>query len=128
MINVLLLALVALLSIPPTALADHPIPVQELVLRAKPAVALVTARVDAEATVNCGAGAITGKPAPPRPPVPGPGAGAGGQARRGPRDGAGGCRGHGELRRGRDHGQARALRGDRHRLVHRRPRLPDHPR
>ncbi len=59
-----IVALLALLSIPPTALADHPIPVQELVLRAKPAVALVTARVDAEATVNCGAGAITVKPAP----------------------------------------------------------------
>ncbi|MBI2555494.1 MAG: trypsin-like peptidase domain-containing protein [Candidatus Rokubacteria bacterium] len=59
-----IVALLALLSIPSTALADHPIPVQELVLRAKPAVALVTARVDAEATVNCGAGAITVKSAP----------------------------------------------------------------
>ncbi|MEK6666574.1 MAG: trypsin-like peptidase domain-containing protein [candidate division NC10 bacterium] len=60
----LIVTLVALFSIPSTALADHPIPVQELVLRAKPAVALVTARVDAEATVNCGGGAITVKPAP----------------------------------------------------------------
>src|SRR3989304_1564161 len=56
MINVLLLALVALLSIPPTALADHPIPVQELVLRGKPAVALVT--------VRGGAGARALRPAP----------------------------------------------------------------
>ena len=60
----LIVTLVALLSFTPTALADHPIPVQELVLRAKPAVALVTARVDAEATVNCGAGAIAVKPVP----------------------------------------------------------------
>ncbi|MBI4589482.1 MAG: trypsin-like peptidase domain-containing protein [Candidatus Rokubacteria bacterium] len=47
-----------------TAFADEAIPVQELVLRAKPAVALVTARVDAEVTVNCGAGPITVKPLP----------------------------------------------------------------
>jgi hypothetical protein len=60
--QVRIVALLALLSIPSTALADHPIPVQELVLRAKPAVALVTARVDAEATVNCGAGGIAVKP------------------------------------------------------------------
>ncbi|MFQ5520612.1 MAG: trypsin-like peptidase domain-containing protein, partial [Candidatus Methylomirabilia bacterium] len=37
---------------------------QELVLRAKPGVALVTARVDAEVTVNCGAGATTVRPSP----------------------------------------------------------------
>ena len=38
--------------------------VQELVLRAKPAVALVTTRVDAEVTLNCGAGPVTVKPSP----------------------------------------------------------------
>ena len=53
-----IVALLALLSIPSTALANHPIPVQELVLRAKPAVALVTARVDAEATVWSGVGVV----------------------------------------------------------------------
>jgi len=38
--------------------------VQEAILRATPAVALVTARIDAEVTVNCGAGPVTIKPAP----------------------------------------------------------------
>lgn len=38
--------------------------VQEAILRAKPAVALVTARVDAEVTMNCGRGPVTVKPAP----------------------------------------------------------------
>src|SRR5262245_2370700 len=38
--------------------------VQEAMLLAKPAVALVTARVDAEITMNCGQGPITVKPAP----------------------------------------------------------------
>jgi S1-C subfamily serine protease/rhodanese-related sulfurtransferase len=38
--------------------------VQEAILLAKPAVALVTARVDAEITMNCGQGPITVKPAP----------------------------------------------------------------
>jgi len=53
------------LSWPPApALADQALGVQELVLRAKPAVALVTARVDAEATLNCGAGPVTVKPSP----------------------------------------------------------------
>jgi S1-C subfamily serine protease/rhodanese-related sulfurtransferase len=37
---------------------------QEAILRAKPAVALVTARVDAEVTMNCGRGPVTVKPAP----------------------------------------------------------------
>jgi S1-C subfamily serine protease/rhodanese-related sulfurtransferase len=37
---------------------------QEAILRAKPAVALVTARVDAEVTMNCGSGPVTVKPAP----------------------------------------------------------------
>lgn len=38
--------------------------VQEAILRAKPAVALVTARVDAEVTMDCGQGPVTVKPAP----------------------------------------------------------------
>jgi rhodanese-related sulfurtransferase len=38
--------------------------VQQAVLLAKPAVALVTSRVDAEATVDCGAGPVTVKPSP----------------------------------------------------------------
>ena len=38
--------------------------VQEAILRAKPAVALVTSRVDAEVTMNCGRGPVTVKPAP----------------------------------------------------------------
>jgi hypothetical protein len=38
--------------------------VQEALLRAKPAVALVTARVDAEITMNCGKGPVTVKPPP----------------------------------------------------------------
>jgi rhodanese-related sulfurtransferase len=38
--------------------------VQEAILRAKPGVALVTARVDAEVTMNCGEGPTTVRPAP----------------------------------------------------------------
>src|SRR2546425_12240063 len=60
----LIMAAVALAGAPGPALADEAIPVQELVLRTKPAVALVTARVDAEASLNCGPGPITVKPAP----------------------------------------------------------------
>jgi len=37
---------------------------QEAILRAKPAVVLITARVDAEVTVNCGQGPVTVKPRP----------------------------------------------------------------
>jgi S1-C subfamily serine protease/rhodanese-related sulfurtransferase len=37
---------------------------QEAILRAKPAVALVTARVDADVTMDCGRGLVTVKPAP----------------------------------------------------------------
>lgn len=44
--------------------AGHALTVQEAILRAKPAVALVTARVDAEVTMNCGEGPVTVKPAP----------------------------------------------------------------
>jgi len=49
------------------ALATAPalaLSVQEAIQRAKPAVALVTARVDAEITMNCGKGPVTVKPAP----------------------------------------------------------------
>ena len=38
--------------------------IQEVIFRAKPAVALVTARIDAEITLNCGRGPVTVKPAP----------------------------------------------------------------
>jgi S1-C subfamily serine protease/rhodanese-related sulfurtransferase len=44
--------------------ASHALTVQEAILRAKPAVALITARVDAEVTMNCGEGPVTVKPAP----------------------------------------------------------------
>lgn len=47
----------------PTA-AGEALTVQEAILRAKPAVALITARVDAEVTMNCGQGPVTVKPAP----------------------------------------------------------------
>jgi rhodanese-related sulfurtransferase len=49
------------------ALAGAPVlalTVTEVLLRAKPAVALVTARVDAEITMNCGSGPVTVKPRP----------------------------------------------------------------
>ena len=42
----------------------HALSVQEAILLAKPAVALVTARVDAEITMNCGRGPVTVKPSP----------------------------------------------------------------
>ncbi len=38
--------------------------VQEAILRAKPATALITARIDAEVTINCGQGPVTVKPRP----------------------------------------------------------------
>jgi S1-C subfamily serine protease len=44
--------------------AEYQILVREAVLSAKPAVALVTTRVDAEATLDCGAGPVTVKTAP----------------------------------------------------------------
>lgn len=55
---------VVVLGWPAPARADEVVRVQELVLRAKPAVTLVTARVDAEVTLNCGAGPVTVKPFP----------------------------------------------------------------
>src|SRR2546425_454132 len=60
----LIMAALALAGAPGSALADEAIPVQEVVLRTNPAVARVTARVDAEASLNCGPGPITVKPAP----------------------------------------------------------------
>lgn len=59
-----LAATLALVGPAGVALADEAVPVQEIVLRAKPAVTLVTARVEAEVTLNCGAGPLTVKPAP----------------------------------------------------------------
>ncbi len=44
--------------------AGHALTVQEAILRAKPAVALITARVDAEVTLDCGQGPVIVKPAP----------------------------------------------------------------
>ncbi len=49
----------ALVAAPALALS-----VQEAIQRANPGVALVTARVDAEVTMNCGKGPVTVKPAP----------------------------------------------------------------
>jgi S1-C subfamily serine protease len=52
--------LAAALGISPT----FALTVQEAILLTKPAVALVTARVDAEITMNCGKGPVTVKPSP----------------------------------------------------------------
>jgi S1-C subfamily serine protease len=59
-------ALVLLLGggAPPPAYAQTNIPVAEALLRAKPAVVLVTAEVAAEVTVDCGSGPTTVKPPP----------------------------------------------------------------
>ena len=51
----------AALLMPATAGA---VSVQEAILRAKPGVALITARVDAEVTLNCGAGPVGVKTPP----------------------------------------------------------------
>src|SRR5918993_5329249 len=55
------IALGAALLIPTTAGA---LSVQEASLRATPAVALITARIDAEVTLNCGAGPVSVQPRP----------------------------------------------------------------
>src|SRR5262245_13220983 len=57
-------AVVVAVAIALVATPASPLSVQEAILLAKPAVALVTARVDAEITMNCGQGPITVKPAP----------------------------------------------------------------
>jgi S1-C subfamily serine protease len=44
--------------------AGEALTVQEAILRAKPAVALITARVDAEVTLDCGQGPVIVKPSP----------------------------------------------------------------
>src|SRR5262245_50754201 len=55
------LVLSAALALPHAASA---LSVQEAILRAKPAVALITARVDGEVTMNCGQGPVIVRPAP----------------------------------------------------------------
>ncbi|MGH6689850.1 MAG: cyclic nucleotide-binding domain-containing protein [Gammaproteobacteria bacterium] len=55
------LVLSAALALPSAASA---LSVQEAILRAKPAVALITARVEAEVTMNCGQGPMIMRPAP----------------------------------------------------------------
>ena len=55
------LVLSAALIVPRTALALTP---QEAILRAKPAAALIEARVEAEVTLNCGQGPVIVQPAP----------------------------------------------------------------
>ena len=60
MLSALALGLaVALAAVPAPAMTP-----QEAILLAKPAVALVTARVDAEVTMDCGRGPVTVKPSP----------------------------------------------------------------
>ncbi len=57
----LVLGLAALLA---SAAPAHAVSAQEAILLVKPAVALITARVDAEITMNCGQGPVTVRPAP----------------------------------------------------------------
>ncbi|HEV8144255.1 MAG TPA: hypothetical protein VGQ77_15445, partial [Methylomirabilota bacterium] len=59
--RLLSIVLGAALLIPTTAGA---LSVQEVNLRATPAVALITARIDAEVTLNCGAGPVSVQPKP----------------------------------------------------------------
>src|SRR2546421_12143472 len=56
------LGLAALTPLPPAATSA--LSVQEAILPAKPAVALVTAEVRGEVTLNCGRGAVTVRPMP----------------------------------------------------------------
>src|SRR5213080_943220 len=56
-----LLLATAWLAEPPAAAA---LSVQEAILRAKPAVALITAEIQADVTMNCGQGLVTVSPAP----------------------------------------------------------------
>jgi rhodanese-related sulfurtransferase len=60
-LGVLVAVMLAGLSGPPAAPA---LTVQEAILRAKPAVALITAEVNAEVTMNCGTGPVTVQPPP----------------------------------------------------------------
>jgi Trypsin-like peptidase domain len=54
----------AALGAPAAVLAEAPPSVEEVILRAKPAIVLVTARMEADATVDCGTGRVGVKPAP----------------------------------------------------------------
>jgi S1-C subfamily serine protease/rhodanese-related sulfurtransferase len=62
MLRAVLAALLVLVA--PAAARGQKISVQEAILRAKPAVALITARVDAEVTLDCGSGPVTVRPRP----------------------------------------------------------------
>jgi S1-C subfamily serine protease len=61
---VALAALGALLLAGPRPAAAQPLSVQEVLLRAKPAVVLIIAEVAAEVTLNCGSGPVTAAPPP----------------------------------------------------------------
>ena len=54
----------ALMASAATAVPVSAASIQEVILRATPAVALVTARIDAEITMDCGRGPVTVKPSP----------------------------------------------------------------
>jgi len=58
------LALLLWAGVPWLAGAEAPIPVQEAMLRAKPAVVLIIAEVGSEVTLDCGSGRTTVKPPP----------------------------------------------------------------
>src|SRR5687767_3810458 len=55
---------VAVLTAVATATPVTAASIQEVILRTTPAVALITARIDAEITMNCGRGPVTVKPSP----------------------------------------------------------------
>jgi S1-C subfamily serine protease/rhodanese-related sulfurtransferase len=59
-----LVAAIVALAVAHTTVPAHALTVQEALQLATPAVALVTARVDAEITMNCGKGPVTVKPKP----------------------------------------------------------------
>jgi len=60
----LLAGVVVTLAALATPMPSSALSVQEAILRAKPATALITARIDAEVTINCGQGPVTVKPRP----------------------------------------------------------------
>src|SRR3989454_2588659 len=60
----LLAGVVVTLAALATPMPSSALSVQEAILRAKPATALITARVDAEVTMNCGQGPVTVRPSP----------------------------------------------------------------
>jgi len=63
-LGIQVLSSLAALWMPALTSAERTVAVEELVLRAKPAVVLVTTRVGAEVTLDCGDGPITVSPAP----------------------------------------------------------------